>query len=91
VRSKEHVKGRMVLGLESSGARMTRCARSVLFGVELLSLDELLSRVDAVTREDVAALAEELYDPARLSAACIGAEESCFRKAAGSVSPALAA
>jgi predicted Zn-dependent peptidase len=88
-RAKEHVKGRIVLGLESSGARMTRCARSVLYGIPLLSLDELLARIDAVSAEGVARLAHELYDPAALSAACIGADEGRFRGAVASVSPAL--
>ena len=49
-RAKEHVKGRMVLGLEATGARMTRLARAILFDVPLLSLDEMLERVDAVRR-----------------------------------------
>jgi predicted Zn-dependent peptidase len=70
---------------------MTRCARAVLYGVPLLSLDELLARIEAISAEEVAALAEELYDPAALSAACIGAEEDRFRSAAESVSPALVA
>jgi len=90
-RAKEHVKGRMVLGLESSGARMARCARSIMFGIELYSVDELLAKVDAVTSDDVAALARELYDPESLSAACIGADEDCFKTAVGSVSAGLAA
>ena len=89
-RAKEHVKGRMVLSAESSGARMSRIARSVLFDLELLSLDEMLARVDAVTEADVAALASGLYDPDRFSAACIGRDEACFAKAAGAVSEALA-
>jgi predicted Zn-dependent peptidase len=90
-RAKEHVKGRMVLGLEAPGARMSRIARSILFGVPLLSLDEMLQRVAEVSEEDVAALAAELYDPQRLSAACIGPEEDRFRSAAEAVSPALVA
>ncbi len=88
-RSKEHVKARMVLGLESTTSRMSRCARSELFGVEFLSIDELLERTEAVTADDVAALANELYDPERLSAACIGPDESRFRSAVGSVSAGL--
>ena len=47
-RAKEHVKGRMVLGLESTSARMGRLARAMMFDVPLLSLDEMLERVDAV-------------------------------------------
>ncbi len=90
-RCKEHVKGRMVLGLESTTARMSRCARSELFDVELYSMDELLARTDAVTAADVAALAGEFYDPERLSAACIGPDEDRFKTAVGAVSPRLAA
>jgi len=90
-RAKEHVKGRMVLSLEATATRMTRLARSILFDVPLLSLDDMLKRVEQVTAEDVAALAAEFYDPERLSAACIGPEEERFREASASVSEALAA
>jgi predicted Zn-dependent peptidase len=90
-RAKEHVKGRMVLSLESTAARMTRIARSMLFDVPLLSLDQMLERVEQVTADDVDALAADFYAPERLSAACIGPEEGRFRDASGSVSEALAA
>jgi predicted Zn-dependent peptidase len=91
VRAKEHVKGRMVLSLESTAARMSRISRSLLFDVPLLSLDEMLARVDEVTFDDLAALAGELYDPAGLSAAAIGADEGRLRAALPSVSETLAA
>ena len=91
VRAKEHIKGRMVLGLESSSARMSRIARSTMYDVPLLSLDELLAKVDGVTSEDVATIAADLYDPSRFSAACVGSDEDLFRKALEPVSPALAA
>jgi predicted Zn-dependent peptidase len=90
-RAKEHVKGRMVLGLESTSARMGRIARSVLYGVPLLSLDEMLERVEAVTLDELAQLAAELYDPGRLSAACVGADEELFRAGATRVSEHLGA
>jgi predicted Zn-dependent peptidase len=90
-RSREHVKGRMVLGLEATAARMSRIARAILYEVPLLSLDEMLARVDAVSPADLAELAHELYDPARLSAACIGPSEERFRDAVAPVSEALAA
>ena len=90
-RAKEHVKGRMVLSMEATAARMSRLARSILFDVPLLSLDEMLERVEGVTEEDVTALVTDLYDPERLSAACIGPQEELFREASASVSEALAA
>ncbi|HEX6116478.1 MAG TPA: pitrilysin family protein [Solirubrobacterales bacterium] len=91
VRAKEHIKGRMVLGLESSSARMSRIARATMYEVPLLSLDELLARVDSVDGDEVAAIAAELYDPSRFSAAAVGTDEDLFRKALEPVSPALAA
>jgi predicted Zn-dependent peptidase len=90
-RAKENVKGRVVLALESTGARMNRLGSSILAGLPLLSVDEMIERIDAVTVEDLAELASELYDPARLSAAGIGQDESAFRTALEPVSPALAA
>jgi predicted Zn-dependent peptidase len=90
-RAKEHVKGRMVLGMESTAARMSRVSRATLFGLEMLSLDQMIARVDSVTEEDVAGLAAELYDPDAFSAACIGKDEGTFQQAVGSVSEALTA
>jgi predicted Zn-dependent peptidase len=88
-RAKEHVKGRLVLSGESSAARMNRIARSTLHDIPLLSLDEMLAKVDAVSVGDVSDLARELYDPEHLSAAAVGKEEDRFRGSVGSVSEAL--
>ena len=52
--------GSLVLGLEDSGSRMTRLGRAELVHGELLSLDETLERVRAVTAADVQTLAAEL-------------------------------
>jgi predicted Zn-dependent peptidase len=90
-RSKENVKGRLVLSLESTTARMNRLGSSVLTGVPVLSVDELIARVDAVTRDDLEELADELFDATRLSAAGIGPDEDAFRAALEPVSGALAA
>ncbi len=90
-RSKENVKGRLVLSLESTTARMNRLGASVLTGVPLLSVDELVERIDAVTLADLEELADELFDASRLSAAGIGPDEAPFRAALAPVSPDLAA
>jgi predicted Zn-dependent peptidase len=90
-RAKEHVKGRMVLSSESTAARMGRIGKSLLFDTPLLTLDELLEKVDAVTSDDVAELARELYAPNSLSAAAIAPDENRFRAALAPVSEALAA
>ncbi|HEX3278023.1 MAG TPA: pitrilysin family protein, partial [Thermoleophilaceae bacterium] len=89
-RARDNVKGRTVLSMESTAARMNRLGSSLLMGVPLLTVDELLARFDAVTLDDVNGLARDLWVPERLSAAGVGAEESAFRSALDAVSPALA-
>jgi predicted Zn-dependent peptidase len=81
-RAKDNLKGRIVLSLESPGGRMNRIGSSVLSGLPLLSIDEAVEKIDAVTRDDVATLAQELWAPERLSIAGIGPDEAVFSKAA---------
>jgi predicted Zn-dependent peptidase len=90
-RAKENVKGRMVLSFESTLSRMNRLGGSVLTEVPLLSLDEMIAAVDAVSLDDVSALARELFAPERLSAAGVGGDEDAFRRALESVNAELAA
>ncbi|HEX8066270.1 MAG TPA: pitrilysin family protein [Thermoleophilaceae bacterium] len=90
-RAKENVKGRLVLSFESTLTRMNRLGGSILMDVPLLSLDEMIAAIDAVSLEDVTALADELFAPDRLSAACVGEDEDAFRGALEPVNPALAA
>ena len=77
-RAKEHLEGRMILGLESTSSRMTRLGKGVLTGTEILSLDELAQRIEAVTPEQVLELASEVYRPAQLSIVGIGSDQSQF-------------
>jgi predicted Zn-dependent peptidase len=88
-RAKENLKGRVVLALESTGARMNRLGSELLAAAPLLALDEVVERIDAVTLEDLAGLVEELWAPERLSAAGIGPEEARFEEALTAVGPAL--
>jgi predicted Zn-dependent peptidase len=59
-RGKGMSKGSFVLGLEDTGSRMSRLAKGELLYGDLAPVDELLSRVDAVTVDDVNTLAAEL-------------------------------
>jgi predicted Zn-dependent peptidase len=90
-RAKQSVRGRLVLSSESTAARMTRISRATLFGLPIDSLDEMLAKVDAVSVDDLTELATELYGAERLSAACVGADEECFRRALAPVSESLVA
>ncbi len=90
-RAKENVKGRLVLSSESTAARMTRISRATLFGLPIESLDAMIEKVDAVEVDQLTELAGELYGVGRLSAACVGRDEKCFRRALAPVSEELAA
>jgi predicted Zn-dependent peptidase len=59
-RGKGQMRGSIVLGLEDSGSRMTRIGKAELCYGDILGVDELLARVDAVTPQDVASVAAEL-------------------------------
>jgi predicted Zn-dependent peptidase len=89
--ARDNVKGRTVLSMESTLTRMNRLGSSVLMGVPLLTVDELLAAFDAVTLDDVNGLAREFWQPDRIAAAGVGGDEAAFRRALEAVSPALAA
>jgi predicted Zn-dependent peptidase len=90
-RARDNVKGRTVLSMESTLVRMNRLGSSVLMDVPLLTVDEVLAAFDAVTLDDVNGLAQDLWQPERMSAAGVGGDETAFRGALEAVSPTLAA
>lgn len=71
-RAKEQIKGQLVLGLESSRNRMTRLGKSELTHGEILSIDELIKRVDAVEASDVQRLAQQIFVPNNMVLTVIG-------------------
>jgi predicted Zn-dependent peptidase len=60
VRGKGMMKGSLVLGLEDTGSRMSRLGKGELLYDDMLSVDDLLARVDAVTVDDVREIASIL-------------------------------
>jgi predicted Zn-dependent peptidase len=59
-RGKGQMRGGLVLGLEDAGSRMTRIGKSELAYGEILGVDELLERIDAVTPGEVADVAADV-------------------------------
>jgi predicted Zn-dependent peptidase len=88
-RAKESLKGRILLSMESTSNRMSRLGKSLITDTELLSLNEIVERIDAVEAADLAELAGDLFRLDRLSAAGIGPSEARFRAAIQRVNPAL--
>jgi predicted Zn-dependent peptidase len=82
-RSRENAKGRLVLSLESTAARMNRLGASVLNDLPILTVEEIIARIDAVTERDLRELAGELFCGPELSVAAIGPDEDAQLNALG--------
>ena len=65
-RAKGAVAGGMVLGLEDPGSRMTRLGRIVATDAELVTIDELLARVEEVDLDAVRSVAADLLSAPHL-------------------------
>jgi len=59
-RGKGQVRGGIVLGLEDPSSRMTRLGKSELVYPRLEPVDEVIAAIDAVTHDDIRAIAEEV-------------------------------
>jgi predicted Zn-dependent peptidase len=59
-RAKGHVKGSMVLSLEDPGSRMSRIGKSEIAHGEILTVNESLRRVEAVTLDDARRVADRV-------------------------------
>ena len=88
-RAKENLKGRILLSLESTSARMTRLGKSTVTETPLLTPERIVRHLEAVTASEVAELAKALLAPERLSVAGIGPDEAQFVEAVERVNPAL--
>jgi predicted Zn-dependent peptidase len=69
--AKGYIEGSLVLGLEDSGSRMGRLGRSLMARDEIVTVDEQLARIRAVTTDDVAAVAQRVFGTER-SLAVVG-------------------
>lgn len=71
-RAREHLKGSLMLSLESTPSRMTRIAKQELYFGRYFTLDEILTAVDRVGAREVEALIHRLLGGVRLSLVALG-------------------
>jgi predicted Zn-dependent peptidase len=72
-RAKDHLKGNLMLSLESTSSRMNRLARQELRFGAFLSMDEMLSAIDGVRLDEVEALIHRVLDEEHLALITLGA------------------
>jgi len=71
-RAKDQLKGNILLGLESSNARMANLARQEMYFRQFFSADEVIARIDEVDAAQIQAMAQRLFDPERIAVALLG-------------------
>ena len=77
---KRQLKGQVMLSLESPVSRMHRMASTVLNQDRYRKLDEILAAIDAVTEDEVGALAAEFFAPERHSTVVLGGQGAGSRE-----------
>ena len=71
-RAKDHLKGSLMLGLESTSSRMTHLARQEMYFGRHVTLDEMLAGIERTTAEDVLRVAGELFTPNTVGVTVLG-------------------
>ena len=71
-RAKDHLKGSLMLSLESTASRMSNLARQEMYFGRFFSLDELVESIETVTAADVQRIAQTFFDPKQIALTVLG-------------------
>ena len=71
-RSKDHLKGSLMLSLENTASRMSHLARQEIYFDRQFGLDETLEGIERVTPDDVQRVAADLFRNGSLAATVLG-------------------
>jgi predicted Zn-dependent peptidase len=71
-RAKDHLKGSLMLSLESTSSRMSNLARQEMHFHRFFSLDELAESIENVTAEDVQRVAQNFFDRKNVALTVLG-------------------
>jgi len=72
LRAKAQLKGSLMMSLESSTARMSNLARQELYFDRFYSMDEIIARVEGVTKEDLITLARQYFQTGSIAVTVLG-------------------
>jgi predicted Zn-dependent peptidase len=71
-RAKDHLRGSLMLSMESTSSRMSNLARQELYFKRFMSVDEMLDNIESVTREEVQRMAQEFFSTENIAIAMLG-------------------
>lgn len=75
-RAKDHLKGSLMLSLESTSSRMSNLARQELYFQRFWTFNEMLEAIEAVTRDQVQAIAHQFFTTENIALAMLGRVKS---------------
>jgi predicted Zn-dependent peptidase len=71
-RAKDQLKGNILMGLESSNSRMANLARQEMYFRQFFTVEEIITRIDAVDAAQVQVMAQRLFQPDRIAVTLLG-------------------
>lgn len=71
-RTKENIKGGIVLNIEEISSRMFRFGKSLLIDNEVLPIDDILNKIDLVSIKDIYEISNKYFSPDRKNIAILG-------------------
>ena len=71
-RTKEQLKGSLMLSLESTTARMSNLARQEMYFDRFFGLDEIIERIEAITVDELVGLANDFFRGDRIAVTVLG-------------------
>ncbi len=71
-RAKDHLKGSLMLSLESTSSRMSNLARQQMHFARFFTLDELVDSIEKVTADEVQRVAQDFFDPKQVGITILG-------------------
>ena len=71
-RAKDQLKSNMVIGLESSGSRMSNLARQQMYFGRFFGVEEIIEEIEAVSSADIQELAQRLFRPEAIALTLLG-------------------
>ncbi len=71
-RAKDHLKGSLMLSLESTASRMSNLARQEMYFNRFFTLDELVESIESVTADDVQRISQTFFDPKQIALTVLG-------------------
>ena len=75
-KAKDHIKGKMVLGLESSDSQASFYGSQELLKNEILSIEEIFKKIDKIKAKDIMRVAKDIFKDEKLNLAIIGPFEN---------------